>query len=70
MRGGHEAVVRAITKLVKSFGCEVTDVVQGNHLKFYLNTPTGKQLLVCSRTASDARAMKNNATLIRGWCRK
>jgi hypothetical protein len=36
-------------------------------MKFYLDTPSGKQMLVVSRSCSDARAWKNNESILKKW---
>ena len=62
------SVLRSILTVVKKYdGITVERVVEGNHYKLYLDTPSGKQLLVVARSTSCARAMKNNETLLRRW---
>lgn len=62
------SVLRSILSIIKKFdGITVERVVEGNHYKLYLDTPSGKQMLVVSRSTSCARAMKNNETLLRRW---
>jgi hypothetical protein len=55
--------------MVEKFGCRVEKVSRGKHFKFFLDTPSGKKILVCSVTSSDARAEANNRTLLRNWSR-
>ena len=62
-------MIKKITKLAEEFGCRVERVERGKHFKFYLDTPTGKRILVCSVSASDRRASANNRTLLRQWGR-
>lgn len=62
------SVLRTIIPVIKSFaGITVEKVVEGKHYKLFLDTPSGKQILVISRTASDFRALANNKTLLRRW---
>jgi hypothetical protein len=44
-------------------------VEKRTHYKLYLDTPTGKQILVVSLTASDGRAKKNNRSLLKRWAK-
>lgn len=56
--------------LLKKFPSITVDrVVRGRHMKYYLSTPSGPQVLVVSVSASDARASRNNETLLRRWSR-
>ena len=62
------SVLRAIRAVIGKFdGITVERVVEGNHYKIYLDTPSGKQMLIVSRSTSCTRAMKNNETLLRRW---
>jgi len=62
-------VIKAITKMAEEFGCRVERVERSKHFKVYLDTPTGKRILVCSVSTSDRRAIANNRTLLRQWGR-
>lgn len=54
--------------LLKQFPSIVVDrVVRGKHLKYYLSTPSGPQILVVGVSSSDARSNRNNASLLRRW---
>jgi hypothetical protein len=63
-------IVKGITSLAAEHGCKVTDVKRGKHFKFYLDTPSGKQILVCSVSASDRKAITNNVAILRRWGKK
>lgn len=64
------AIIRGITALAEEFGSRVERVERGEHFKFFLDTPTGKQMMVCSVSASDHRAQQNIRKLLRQWGRK
>ena len=62
------SVLRAIRAVISKFdGITLEKIVEGNHYKLYLDTPSGKQMLVISRSTSCTRAMKNNEALLRRW---
>ena len=62
-------------KMLKTFVAELKNfpkiklerVERNNHFKLYLDTPSGKQILVVSITTSDGRAMKNNKSILKKW---
>lgn len=57
-----------MNELLKKYPQIAVDrVVRGRHLKYYLDTPSGPQVLIVSITASDGRAMKNNEAMLRRW---
>jgi hypothetical protein len=56
-----------LVALAESMGFTVDDVARGKHFKLYLTTPAGKKVLTVSISASDHRAVKNNASIMRGW---
>jgi len=59
---------KTMNDLFKKYPQIVVDrLVKGKHFKYYLRTPSGPQILIVSRTTSDARAMKNNESLLRRW---
>ena len=62
------SVLRSIRAVISKFdGITLEKIVEGNHYKLYLDTPSGKQLLIVARSTSCPRAMKNNETLLRRW---
>lgn len=67
MSNNSSTIIREITKLAEQYNCSVSDVVIGKHIKFYIDSPTGKQVLVCSRSASDRRALANNISYLKRW---
>lgn len=57
-----------VKDLLKKFPRITVDrTVYGKHVKYYLSTPSGPQILVVSVSASDGRASRNNASLLRRW---
>jgi hypothetical protein len=59
---------RNIIKMLKEFPEITLDRVEKKtHYKLYLDTPTGKQMLVVSLSASDVRAEQNNRSLLKRW---
>jgi hypothetical protein len=44
-------------------------VEKHTHYKLYLDTPTGKQILIVSISASDGRAKQNNRSLLKRWAK-
>ena len=58
---------RDITKMVEKFGYTVDRIARNGHYKVFINTPSGKRLLVVSVTGSDVRAIKNNEAILKRW---
>lgn len=59
-----------IKAMFTKYGCSVDRVSRvGKHIKYYLTTPSGPHILVCSRTASDNRAIHNNEAFLKRWSR-
>lgn len=59
-----------MNELMAKYGATVDRVSRvGKHIKYYLTTPSGPRILVCSRTASDNRAIHNNEALLKRWSR-
>jgi hypothetical protein len=60
--------LREINDMIAEFPALVLSrIEQGVHYKLFLDTPSGKKLLVVSRSASDFRAIRNNRSLLRQW---
>jgi hypothetical protein len=59
------AIVR---RIIESFdGVTVLEVVCNKHMKFTLQTPSGKQQLITSKTPSDHRALRNIEAQLKRW---
>lgn len=53
---------------IKAFpNISVDRIERGKHFKIYLDTPSGKRMLLVSVSPSCQRAWKNNEALLRQW---
>ena len=60
--------LKEIRKLVSMQpGFVVDRIVEGKHYKLFMTTPSGPQIMVVSRSASDHRAIENAKQLLRSW---
>jgi hypothetical protein len=64
-----DRIVKKIYEMVEQSGSTVDRVERGKHFKFYITTPTGKQILTVSVSSSDGRSEQNNRGLLRRWAR-
>ena len=60
--------VKEVKKLVEKLpGFQVDRLAEGKHIKMYLTTPSGPQMMVVSRSASDWRVMTKIEQQLRKW---
>ena len=50
---------RLVLHELEQAGLTVDRIKKGRHVKFYITTPSGPQILVTASTASDCRSMAN-----------
>ena len=60
--------VKDVKKLVEKLpGFRVDRLEEGKHVKMYLTTPAGPQIMVVSRSASDWRVVMKIEQQLRKW---
>jgi hypothetical protein len=60
-----------IIKMISQFeNLKIDRIERKSHIKVFITSPKGKQLLVVSMSASDRRAELNNRSILKRWNQK